>query len=287
MIFSDQAKSFSGVAAYYELIPASLSGGSEPERVWGQGVSSNFFDVLELPMVLGRGFSSGEDRLPVVVISARLWQRRFAAITRSSARPITLSGRAFTVVGIAPASFHSVDQILDAQFWVPLGIATQLVPNLPPADSREFHWLAVIRALATRRHTHTGCSGAGYARKALRSRLSQDRQGQLVRLRAGGLTSAARKNSGSHVSRSALDRCSSSARDCRRKRREPALRPSRSAPARDGSAYRAGCYTRAPAPTDADRKHTARPCGRIPWRVLLVRLNAIALRRAPACSGAS
>ena len=29
-------------------------------------------------MVLGRGFSSGEDRLPVVVISARLWQRRFA-----------------------------------------------------------------------------------------------------------------------------------------------------------------------------------------------------------------
>ena len=74
----DQAKSFSGVAAYYELIPASLSGGSEPERVWGQGVSSNFFDVLELPMVLGRGLSSAEDRLPVVVISARLWQRRFA-----------------------------------------------------------------------------------------------------------------------------------------------------------------------------------------------------------------
>ena len=33
----DQAKSFSGVAAYYELIPASISGGSEPERVWGQG----------------------------------------------------------------------------------------------------------------------------------------------------------------------------------------------------------------------------------------------------------
>jgi predicted permease len=143
----DQSKSFSGVAAYYELIPASLSGGSEPERVWGQGVSPNFFDVLELPMVLGRGLSSAEDRLPEVVISARLWQRRFAGDRDIIGKPVTLSGRSFTVVGVAPASFHSVDQILDTQFWVPLGIAAELVPNLPPADSREFHWLAVVARL--------------------------------------------------------------------------------------------------------------------------------------------
>lgn len=143
----DQAKSFSGVAAYYELIPASLSGGSEPERVWGQGVSSNFFDVLELPMVVGRGFSSSEDRVPAVVISARLWQRRFAGDRQIIGKPITLSGRSFTVVGVAPASFHSPDQILDAQFWVPVGVAAQLVPNLPPAEARDYHWLAVIARL--------------------------------------------------------------------------------------------------------------------------------------------
>jgi len=46
----DQAKSFSGVAAYYALMPASIGGGGEPERVWGQGVTSNFFEVTELPM---------------------------------------------------------------------------------------------------------------------------------------------------------------------------------------------------------------------------------------------
>ena len=55
----DQARSFSGMAAYYEMIPASMGGNGEPERVWGQGVTTNFFDVLELPMVLGRGFASG------------------------------------------------------------------------------------------------------------------------------------------------------------------------------------------------------------------------------------
>ena len=57
----DQAQSFAGVAAYDELIPASISGSGEPERVWGQAVTSNFFSVTELPMVLGRGFGSGEE----------------------------------------------------------------------------------------------------------------------------------------------------------------------------------------------------------------------------------
>jgi len=32
----DNAKSFSGVAAYVELVPASIGGSGEPERVWGQ-----------------------------------------------------------------------------------------------------------------------------------------------------------------------------------------------------------------------------------------------------------
>jgi len=143
----DQAKAFSGVAAYYELIPASLSGSGEPERVFGQAVTPNFFDVLELPMVLGRGFSQAEDRAPVVVISARLWQSRFASDPQIIGKNIKVSSRSFTVIGVAPASFHSVDQILDPEVWVPLGIAEQLVPNLPPRDSREYHWLALVARL--------------------------------------------------------------------------------------------------------------------------------------------
>ena len=143
----DQAKAFSAVAAYYELIPASLSGSGEPERVFGQAVTPNFFDVLELPMVLGRGFSQAEDRAPVVVISARLWQSRFGSDPQIIGKNIQISSHTFTVIGIAPASFHSVDQLLDPEVWVPLGIAEQLVPNLPPRDSREYHWLAIVARL--------------------------------------------------------------------------------------------------------------------------------------------
>ncbi len=143
----DQAKSFSGVAAYYELIGASMGGSGEPERVWGQGVTSNFFGVTEIPMVLGRGFISGQENAPEVVLGARLWQRHFNADKEIIGKTVTISARSFTVVGVATPSFHSVEQILGTEFWVPLGNTRQLTANLPPQDSREVHWLAVVARL--------------------------------------------------------------------------------------------------------------------------------------------
>jgi len=143
----DQAKSFSGVAAIYELLPASISGSGEPERVWGQAVTTNYFDVLRLPMVAGRGFAGQESRSPAVVISARLWQQRFESDPQIVGKSVKLSGRSFTVIGIAPGSFRSVDQILDIQFWVPLGLAPELAADIPPQNSREYHWLAVVARL--------------------------------------------------------------------------------------------------------------------------------------------
>ncbi|HTU32792.1 MAG TPA: ABC transporter permease, partial [Candidatus Acidoferrum sp.] len=139
----NDAHSFSGVAAYYDSVPSSIGGSGEPERVWGNGVTANFFDVLQLPMVLGRGFAANDDAAPVVVLGETLWRRRFHADPGIVGKAVLLSGRNFTVVGIAPAAFHGVDQILYSQFWVPLGTTAQLVPNLPPRDSREYHWLTV------------------------------------------------------------------------------------------------------------------------------------------------
>jgi predicted permease len=143
----DQAKSFSGVAAYFELVPASIAGGGEPERVFGQAVTSNFFDVTELPMVLGRGFIKAEESAPEVVLGAGLWQRHFGADKEIVGKTITISGHAFTVVGIVTPAFHSVDQILGTEFWVPLGNVSQLAANLPSPSSRDAHWLAVVGRL--------------------------------------------------------------------------------------------------------------------------------------------
>jgi predicted permease len=143
----DQAKSFSGVAAFDELIPASIGGSGEPERVWGQAVTSNYFTVIQLPMAVGRGFASGEDNAAEVVLTADLWQRRFNSDPNIAGMTVTLSGHLFTIVGVASPAFHGVDQILNTEFWVPLGNAGALAPNLSDRNSRNFHWLNVVARL--------------------------------------------------------------------------------------------------------------------------------------------
>ena len=142
-----QTHSFSDVAAYCELIPAAVGGDAEPERVWGQGVTSNFFSVTGVPMVLGHGLEGMDDRTPSVVLSERLWRRRFGADAAILGRTVKLSGKDFTVAGIVTGSFHSIDRIQDAEFWVPIGMARQLVATLPPMDSREYHWMIVVARL--------------------------------------------------------------------------------------------------------------------------------------------
>jgi predicted permease len=145
----DQAKSFSGIAAYCELIAASIGGKGEPERVWGQAATANYFDVAGLRMPLGRGFLRSEEHAPVIVLGYGLWQRRFASDPAIIDKPVTLSGHTFTVVGIAPPAFHGLDLILDPQFWVPLGNVEMLAPNIPSRQDRGDHWLAVIGRLNT------------------------------------------------------------------------------------------------------------------------------------------
>ncbi|MEO6912113.1 MAG: ABC transporter permease [Edaphobacter sp.] len=143
----DQAKSFSGIAAYDAMLPASIGGKGEPERVWGQSTTTNFFNVAQLPMTLGRGFNDTEEHSPVIVLGYNLWQRRFNADPDIVGKSIALSGHPYTVVGVAPPAFHGLEQILYTQFWVPLGNINQLT-NIPPHhDGRDFHWLAVFGRL--------------------------------------------------------------------------------------------------------------------------------------------
>ncbi len=143
----DQTKSFSGVAAYYELLPASIGGSGEPERTWGQSTTANYFDVLAIPMTLGRGFLDSEEHAPVIVISHELWQRRFASDPQIINKSLNLSGHPFTIVGVAPPVFRGLDLILAPQFWIPLGNLERLAPEVPSRNSRIHHWLDVVARL--------------------------------------------------------------------------------------------------------------------------------------------
>jgi predicted permease len=143
----DNAKSFSGVAGFYELLPASISGSGDPQRLWGQATSPNFFDVVQLGMTLGRGFRSDEQNSPVIVVGHRIWKSRFNSDPNILGKSITLSGHPYTVIGVAPPYFRGIDLILDTQFWVPIGNIDQLLPNTGHFDWRNYHWITVAARL--------------------------------------------------------------------------------------------------------------------------------------------
>ena len=56
----DGQQSFAGIAAC-NIAPMSLTGKGKPERVWGMVASANYFDVLGVRPILGRGFLPDED----------------------------------------------------------------------------------------------------------------------------------------------------------------------------------------------------------------------------------
>ncbi len=138
-----------GVAAHFPLIPASLGGTGEPERVWGQAVTGNYFSLLGLHMTLGRPILPEEDRVmgrdQVVVLSHNLWQRRFGADAGIVGRGVVLNGQRYTVVGVAPAGFFGIDLGMVSEFWVPLAMAEEIMPDLATEPGgrtkRDNQWL--------------------------------------------------------------------------------------------------------------------------------------------------
>jgi len=130
----DQNKSFFDLCAWSETsagISSSESrsaGDSErAEVVWGELISGNYFDVMGVTPLLGRGFLPEEDRTPnahpVTVISHSLWQRRFDADAGVVGKTIYLNGHPFTVIGVMPESFLGSESHLRKAFWVPLMMA--------------------------------------------------------------------------------------------------------------------------------------------------------------------
>src|SRR6185437_3375957 len=115
-----------GVAAHFPIIPASIGGKGEPERVWGQAVGGNLFSTLGNPIALGRPILPDDDRAAagnhVVVLSDKLWRRRFAADPNILNREVALNGKPYTVVGVAPPAFYGMDRGIVSEFWIPLAL---------------------------------------------------------------------------------------------------------------------------------------------------------------------
>jgi putative ABC transport system permease protein len=137
----EHTRSFSGVAAYNDFVPAAMGGAGDPVRLWGWTTTTNFFEVAELPMALGRGFYSDENRSPVVVLSYSLWRRHFLGDAAIIGKSVSLSGMKFTVIGVMTPGFHGMNRLLNVDFWVPDGEWQQLAGDV--SNNKSAHDLAL------------------------------------------------------------------------------------------------------------------------------------------------
>src|SRR5712691_8167619 len=101
-------QSGTGIAAFtYQTF--NLGGGDVPERISGALVAPSLFPLLGVEPIKGRTFAReelGQGHDDMIVISERLWQRRFNSDPSLIGRSLLLNGRSYTVVGIMPAKFE-------------------------------------------------------------------------------------------------------------------------------------------------------------------------------------
>lgn len=119
---------FTGVLAQ-ALAFVAVGEGAESRRGVSAIVSANYFEVLGVPPLRGRGFTAAEEApgadLPVVIVSHFYWRNSGSdpALVGSTLR---INGRLFTVVGITPKKFTGANATLGPEFYFPLGVIHSL-----------------------------------------------------------------------------------------------------------------------------------------------------------------
>jgi predicted permease len=122
--YRDHASSFEAIAAHYSTSPLHVLIEGTPEALNGAVTTASYFEVVQMRPAIGRFFSAEEDaardRDAVAVISHALWQRRFGGEVGVLGRPLTINGRIFSVIGVAPAGFSGVQpRGASVDVWMP------------------------------------------------------------------------------------------------------------------------------------------------------------------------
>jgi putative ABC transport system permease protein len=137
--WSEQQQAFSATAAVAGGSRTLTGSGGEAERIPGQSVTWQFFDLFGIQPIAGATFTADDaaNRRFAVVLSERLWRNRFGSDPAIIGRAITLDGQPYTVSGIVPASFQV---LYNADMW------TLFAVRRSPEQRRQ-HYMQVIGRL--------------------------------------------------------------------------------------------------------------------------------------------
>jgi putative ABC transport system permease protein len=136
--FREQNHELEDIIAHVGMRPTYNDGKSTRFFSFGAIVTTNTFDFLGVPALLGRTILPEDgkpDAPPVFVMNYRLWQREFGGDARILNTTFVLNDKPTTLVGIMPPQFNA----FDANFWVPV------TPDQMASDRFEFHLMGRLK----------------------------------------------------------------------------------------------------------------------------------------------
>jgi putative ABC transport system permease protein len=123
-LLEQSVRSFDGLATSSNAV-VTLTGGGEPLPLPLEIVSWRYLHLMQAPIVLGRGFSEGDDEpgaaSSIVILSHELWEQRFGSARDVVGRTVGLNGVPLTVAAVVGPGFHGISGL--ARAWIPVSVA--------------------------------------------------------------------------------------------------------------------------------------------------------------------
>jgi predicted permease len=133
---SEKNSPFAGMFSF-NMKEMTMNDGNHAERVIGELVSGNFFNVLGVGAHLGRVFSDADDQTPgghfVTVISYNYWRRRFGADPQIVGRKISVNNYPFTIIGVVAQGFNDVAIGAAPDLRVPMMMKREMLDHIVAA----------------------------------------------------------------------------------------------------------------------------------------------------------
>ena len=139
---------------------------------YGLLTTGNLFDAMGITPELGRAFRPDEDQVPgrdaVVVLGHQFWMDEFGGDKGVLGKTVRLNGIDFTVIGVAPEEFTSMDQYFKSALFVPSMMLARLSGDhdaniLEKRDDRRFSVKARLQLGLTQAQAQAEVSGIGHA----------------------------------------------------------------------------------------------------------------------------
>ncbi len=135
-----QSHSLQGLAEF-GVGEESVSGGAEPTRTIVSAVSQDFFPLMRVRPVLGRGFLPENHHFgaaPVALVSYGYWRQELGSASDLSAIKLTILDKPVSVIGVLPAGFRFPEQ---AEIWMP----QELWERLPSRSAHNWQVIGRLR----------------------------------------------------------------------------------------------------------------------------------------------